>query len=463
MAPQRGGYPRDGEYFGQFWGAGVPRFGGGVRQDLQSAIGERAEEPRPGEWCATWAWTKQPAGNKKLRPAPRAAAPLLHIDEAIRRLKEKPSYDSGSVKVKALHARRKVLSMKPYKPEHGPRGFGSSIKTDRGVAPRPAAKVGGTKAGKRKPLRNGAESIHRPEFSAPHSYRRREVLHMAAIKKKLDKLQQLKAKVALGEQLTPAEQQHVKPIRPDALKTWQEPPFKGHDFRGVFIDNRMDELESDMAVLRSRKNGFGTSQQTYRGTQSPLCPWSSVDPSTLNIKADVHKVRVPKTMCPPACANVPIGAKTALVFDKEGQLVSSLAEGQVGQQDMMTTKPFYQFALGMSEDERAAAAQETIRRRALNNTTVLKRKLRAASYTIDGNDWNQLFMQSDSDGNGTLDSEEFRGMVRRCGITHITNIELDVLYNAIDVDGALPSQPASQPASQPSLPSRCNNAPHPPR
>lgn len=118
---ETGGYPRDGEYFGQFWGTGVPRFGGGVRQDLQAAVGARSGELRPGEWCATWAWTQQPADNKKLRPAPRVSAPLLHIDEAIRRLKEKPSYDAGSVKVKALHARRSVLSAQPFKPEHGPR------------------------------------------------------------------------------------------------------------------------------------------------------------------------------------------------------------------------------------------------------------------------------------------------------------------------------------------------------
>eukprot|EP01043_Picozoa_sp_COSAG02_P099657 COSAG02_NODE_35765_length_464_cov_0.536986_1_plen_84_part_10 len=60
-----GGYPRDGEYFGQFWGAGVPRFGGGVRQDLQPAVGERSEAPRPDARSATWAWTQHPAANKK--------------------------------------------------------------------------------------------------------------------------------------------------------------------------------------------------------------------------------------------------------------------------------------------------------------------------------------------------------------------------------------------------------------
>lgn len=432
---QAGAYPRDGEYFGQFWGTGVPRFGGGVRQDLQATVGARSGELRPGEWCATWAWTQQPAGNKKLRPAPRASAPLLHIDEAIRRLKEKPSYDAGSVKVKALHARRRVLSAQPFKPEHGPRGFGSSIKTDRGADPRTSTKAGGTGTGKRTPLRSTSESIRRPEFSAPHSYRRREGLHVAVIKKKLGTMQQLKAKVARGEKLTLQEQQQVKPIRPDMLNMWQDPALR-RDHKAL-ITNRIDELESELATLESKKNGFGTSQQTYRGTQSPLCPWSSVDPSTLNIRADALKVRAPKTMCPPACANVPIGAKTAVAFDREGQLVSSpAATAEEMGEDMLTTKAFYQFAEGLSEEERVATAQETIRRRALNNLTVLKRKLKAASYTINGNDWSQLFRQADSDGNGCLDSDEFRSMVRRCGIAHITNVELDVLYNAIDVDGS---------------------------
>ena len=248
-------------------------------------------------------------------------------------------------------------------------------------------------------------------------------------------MQQLKAKAARGEELTLQEQQQVKPIRPDMLNMWKDATLR-QDHQAL-INNRIDELESELATLESKKNGFGTSQQTYRGTQSPLCPWSSVDPSTLNIRADALKVRAPKTMCPPACANVPIGAKTALVFDKEGQLVSSLAERaeEIGQ-DMLTTKAFYQFAQGLSEDERVATAQETIRRRALNNVTVLKRKLRAASYTISGNDWHQLFRQADSDGNGCLDSDEFRSMVRRCGIAHITNVELEVLFNAIDVDGS---------------------------
>ena len=168
--------PRDGEYFGQFWGSGVPGFGGGVKQGLQAAMPARGEEPRPGEWCATWGWTRgQTASDmrrsgveKQLRPVPRAAAPLLHIDEAIRRLKAKPSYNADSLKVKALSARRSMLKKKPHVPEHEPRGFGSSIKTDRGVDPRLAArnKLGGTKAAKRTPMRKDTESVNRAEFSA---------------------------------------------------------------------------------------------------------------------------------------------------------------------------------------------------------------------------------------------------------------------------------------------------------
>lgn len=229
-----GGFPKDGEYFGQFWGSGVPRFGGGVQQGLTPAMAARDPEPRPGEWCATWGWTSgktdtqlRSAGlEKQLRPVPRAAAPLLHIDEAIRRLKAKPGYDpkNGDLKLKALAARRSMLTQKPHVPEHEPRGFGSSIKTDRGADPRLAARqrIGGTAAARRTPLRKDSESVNRLEFSAPHAHRRRA---------------------------------------------------KGN------------------AAERGRASGFGASQQTYRGAQSPLCPWSNVDPTTLDIKEDALAVR----------------------------------------------------------------------------------------------------------------------------------------------------------------------------
>lgn len=46
----------------------------------------------------------------------------------------------------------------------------------------------------------------------------------------------------------------------------------------------------------------------------------------------------------------------------------------------MTTRNFYRFSKGMTEEERRDAAMETIRRRALNNQSVLRRKLKAASY-----------------------------------------------------------------------------------
>ena len=133
---------RDGEYFGQFWGSGVPKFAGAAAGDLQPAARRSARRPQPGEWCATWAWTQQPAANKRLRPAPRAAAPLDQIDEAIGRLQER-STKNNAEKIKAMRARRQVLNQKPYVPEHGPRGFGSSIRTDRGAVPRPSGGGGG--------------------------------------------------------------------------------------------------------------------------------------------------------------------------------------------------------------------------------------------------------------------------------------------------------------------------------
>jgi hypothetical protein len=77
----------------QFWGSGVPRWGGGVGSALQAAAvrgearGARRRQ-QPGEWCATWAWTTERGGRprgKVLRPPPRAANPLEHLDERIER------------------------------------------------------------------------------------------------------------------------------------------------------------------------------------------------------------------------------------------------------------------------------------------------------------------------------------------------------------------------------------------
>jgi hypothetical protein len=58
---------------------------------------------------------------------------------------------------------------------------------------------------------------------------------------------------------------------------------------------------------------------------------------------------------------------------------------------------------GLNEAERAAEAAETIKRRALNNQAVLRRKLKAASYSavlagddaedVKAVDWGKLFAQ----------------------------------------------------------------------
>ena len=68
---------------------------------------------------------------------------------------------------------------------------------------------------------------------------------IASIDKKLDKMHQLEAKLVIGVQLTPMEQQQIKPTRPEVLAKWP-----GHDYHGKFLENRIDELESERERLQ---------------------------------------------------------------------------------------------------------------------------------------------------------------------------------------------------------------------
>lgn len=74
---------------------------------------------------------------------------------------------------------------------------------------------------------------------------------MAAVEKKLDKMHQLEAKLSIGEQLTPFEQQQVKPKRADVLagSTGELGAWPGHDYHGAFLGNRIEELEGELSVL----------------------------------------------------------------------------------------------------------------------------------------------------------------------------------------------------------------------
>jgi hypothetical protein len=58
-----------------------------------------------------------------------------------------------------------------------------------------------------------------------------------AVEEKLQIVAELEDKVALGGQLTPFEQQRVKPREAENLQGWP-----GHDYRGEFIDIRTAEL-----------------------------------------------------------------------------------------------------------------------------------------------------------------------------------------------------------------------------
>jgi len=70
---------------------------------------------------------------------------------------------------------------------------------------------------------------------------------IAAVEKKLDKMHQLEGKLSIGEQLTPFEQQQVKPTRSEVLTTWP-----GHDYHGKFLENRIEELEIELGKLQAQ-------------------------------------------------------------------------------------------------------------------------------------------------------------------------------------------------------------------
>ena len=68
----------------------------------------------------------------------------------------------------------------------------------------------------------------------------------------------------------------------------------------------------------------------------------------------------------------------------------------------------------------------------------IRHKVRAAAYTIGGQDWPRLFASYDKDRNGNLEYPEFRKMIRtaaKCGPDMIDEDSLKQLFRLIDVDG----------------------------
>ena len=53
--------------------------------------------------------------------------------------------------------------------------------------------------------------------------------------------------IDMAEQLTPFEQQQVKPRTPEVLATWP-----GHDYHGKFLPNRIEELEAELRALQEQ-------------------------------------------------------------------------------------------------------------------------------------------------------------------------------------------------------------------
>ena len=74
---------------------------------------------------------------------------------------------------------------------------------------------------------------------------------IAGVEKKLDKMHQIEAKLSVGEQLTPMEQQQVKPTRKEVLAKWP-----GHDYHGKFLQNRIDELETELRRLQAEADAL---------------------------------------------------------------------------------------------------------------------------------------------------------------------------------------------------------------
>ena len=85
----------------------------------------------------------------------------------------------------------------------------------------------------------------------------------------------------------------------------------------------------------------------------------------------------------PRCGRIERAPLKLVHFEADGSIsraggdgaAANLAQGQ----DMMTCKAFFQRCRGMTELELREAASESMRRRALNNVSTLRRKLRAAS------------------------------------------------------------------------------------
>ena len=78
------------------------------------------------------------------------------------------------------------------------------------------------------------------------------------------------------------------------------------------------------------------------------------------------------------------------------------------------------------------------RRARLATIAKVKRKMRAAAYTVGGVDYAKLFKHYDRDNSGTLEFDEFRSALRRdakIAKKDVTDEQMKTVFDAVDEDG----------------------------
>ncbi|GMI12707.1 hypothetical protein TrLO_g15691 [Triparma laevis f. longispina] len=197
-----------------------------------------------------------------------------------------------------------------------------------------------------------------------------------------------------------------------------------------------DVLEREAELISTGKYGQGPASTTTMGTRRHAKSVTAVD--NPSIEYDYDRARLsPASFSPGFNNSLNPNSASSFRASSRGQGKVSFANATanaLGDSVMKASD------LDISDYENLDQTAMTEARKGINPITIskIRKRFRAASYTFGGANWDKVFGQFDTSGDGALDAEEFFLAVRaglKIPPREVTDRDVEIILKALDMNG----------------------------